>query len=117
LAAELDCPQVISIIDTKDEWYYQIHPERYVPALRDQDPETKQEVIVFESTACLQYLTHRFETDGYWSGRTAWEKAAVLSWTAYQTAGLGATAKYWLYFLKGYPSRDKPDPPMTAVRK
>jgi hypothetical protein len=28
-----------------------------------------------------------------------------------------ATAKYWLYFLKGFPSRDKPEPPIRAVEK
>lgn len=86
---ELQIPHVISVIDTKDQWYTRIHPERYVPALKDQDPETKQEVIVFESTACLQYLADGFDQDGAWQGRTVWEKAAVLSWTAYQTAGLG----------------------------
>jgi gliotoxin/aspirochlorine biosynthesis glutathione S-transferase len=89
LAEELECPHVISIIDTKDEGYQRIHPERYVPALRDEDPVNKAEVIVFESTACLQYLAERFDRDGVWNGRNAWEKAAVLSWTAYQTAGLG----------------------------
>ena len=89
LAEELRFPHVISVIDTKDEWYYKIHPERYVPALKDEDPETKQEVIVFEGTACLQYLADRFDPGGLWRGRNAWEKAAVLSWTAYQTAGLG----------------------------
>lgn len=77
------------MIDTKDEWYRRIHPERYVPALRDRDPETREDLIVFESTACLQYLAERFDTGGEWSGRTAKEKAAVMSWTAYQTAGLG----------------------------
>ncbi|CAD6584966.1 MAG: hypothetical protein ASARMPREDX12_001803 [Alectoria sarmentosa] len=116
LAEELQLPYVISVIDTNDEWYYKIHPERYVPALRDEDPDTKQQVNVFESTACLQYLTDRFDDNGFWQGRTAWEKAAVLSWTAYQTAGLGATAKYWLYFLKGYPSRQSPEPlPKTVA--
>jgi len=60
-----------------------------VPSLRDEDPETKEEVIVFEGTACLQYLAHRFDNDGTWSGRTACEKGSVLSWTAYQTAGIG----------------------------
>jgi glutathione S-transferase len=73
--------------------------------------------VVFESTACLQFLADRSDADGYWSGITASEKAAVLSWTAYQTAGLGATAKYWLCFLKGYPTREKPDPPVKAVEK
>jgi len=89
LAEELKLSYVLSVIDTKDEWYYKIHPERYVPALKDQDPETKKEVIVFESTACLQYLAERFDLDGVWTGRNAWERASVLSWTAYQTAGLG----------------------------
>ncbi|KAF2179230.1 glutathione S-transferase [Zopfia rhizophila CBS 207.26] len=117
LAEELQFSHVISVIDTKDQWYYKVHPERYVPALKDQDPESKKEVIVFESTACLQYLAERFDGDGYWSGRNAWEKAAVLSWTAYQTAGLGATAKYWLYFLKGYPTRANPEPLPKTVAK
>ncbi|KAF4335435.1 O-methyltransferase [Fusarium beomiforme] len=107
-AEELKAPYVLSIVDTKDEWFYKIHPERYVPSLKDRDPETGQDVIVFEGTACLQYLADRWDTMGEWTGRTAAEKGAVLSWTAYQTAGLGATAKYWLYFLKGYPNRQEP---------
>jgi glutathione S-transferase len=88
-AEELQFPHVISVVDTTQEWFYKIHPERYVPALRDQDPETGEEVVVFEGTACLQYLAERFDSDRVWTGRTAAEKAAVLSWTAYQTAGLG----------------------------
>lgn len=89
LAEELQFPHVLSVIDTRDEWFYSIHPERYVPSLKDEDPATKEKVIVFESTACLQYLTDRFDTDGFWTGRTAAEKGAILSWTAYQTAALG----------------------------
>lgn len=89
LAEELQFPHVLSVIDTRDEWFYSIHPERYVPSLKDEDPVTKEKVIVFESTACLQYLTDRFDTDGFWTGRTAAEKGAILSWTAYQTAALG----------------------------
>ncbi|KAJ5107505.1 hypothetical protein N7456_004180 [Penicillium angulare] len=108
LAKELDIPHVLSIIDTKSQWYYKVHPERYVPALKDRDPETNQNTIVFEGTACVQYLADRFDTDGKWQGRTSWEKAQILSWTAYQTAGIGATAKYWLYFIRGYPSRKEP---------
>ncbi|KAG2417905.1 hypothetical protein HFD88_001004 [Aspergillus terreus] len=107
LAHELEIPHVLSVIDTKDEWFYRIHPERMVPSLKDQDPETKAEVIVFESTACLQYLADRFD-DGTWTGRNAAERGSVLSWTAYQTAALGPTAKYWLYFLRGYPTRQNP---------
>ncbi|KAL3484362.1 O-methyltransferase-domain-containing protein [Aspergillus germanicus] len=107
-ARELKIPHVLSVIDTKDEWFYQIHPERMVPSLKDQDPETKKKVIVFESTACLQYLADRFDLDGSWIGRNAQEKGAVHSWTAYQTAALGPTAKYWLYFLRGYPTRQEP---------
>lgn len=138
LARELGAPHVLAIIDTRSEWYYSIHPERYVPALRDRDPATGEDAIVFEGTACLQYLADRFDTNGDWTGRTAAEKAAVMSWTEYQTAGIGyvpgvlraggkrkrkkasvlteclsssvsrATAKYWLYFLRGYPTRANP---------
>lgn len=89
LAEELDLPYLISVIDTKDEEYRQIHPERYVPALKDEDPESHEKIYVFESTACLQYLSDRFDQDGSWTGRNAWEKAQIMSWTAYQTAGLG----------------------------
>ncbi|KAB8274688.1 S-adenosyl-L-methionine-dependent methyltransferase [Aspergillus minisclerotigenes] len=108
LAEEIQFPHVLSVIDTRDEWFYSIHPERMVPSLKDQDPVTGEKVIVFESTACLQYLVDRFDTDGTWSGRTVAEKGAILSWTAYQTAALGPTAKYWLYFKRGYPTRANP---------
>ncbi|RMZ66213.1 glutathione S-transferase [Pyrenophora seminiperda CCB06] len=109
LAEELQIPYVASVIDTKEEWYRDVHPERYVPALKDWCPDAKKEITVFESTACLQYLAERYDTEGLWRGKTAAERAAVLSWTAYQTAGLGPTAKYWLYFLKGYPNRQNPE--------
>jgi glutathione S-transferase len=89
LAEELQCPHVLSVIDTKTDWAYKIHPERMVPALRDQDPVTGQTIRVFEGTACLYYLADRFDTDGDWLGRTAFERAEVHTWTAYQTAGLG----------------------------
>ncbi|KAJ9612673.1 hypothetical protein H2204_015014 [Knufia peltigerae] len=108
MARELNIPHVISVIDTTQEWFYRVHPERYVPALRDQGPDNGEEITVFEGTACLEYLASRFDAAGTWTGRTYSEKAAVFSWTAYQTAGLGPTAKYWLYFLKGYPSRAEP---------
>ncbi|KAI1653957.1 glutathione S-transferase [Daldinia decipiens] len=113
LVEELQIDHVISLIDTKSDWYRQIHPERYVPAIKDWCPDTKTEISVFESTACLQYLSERYDENGFWAGRNAAEKAAILSWTAYQTAGLGPTAKYWLYFLKGYPTRQNP----TALPK
>lgn len=66
-----------------------------VPSLKDKDPETGEKVIVFEGTACLQYLAERFDRDGEWGGRTAFEKGNVLSWTAYQTAGLGYGLSRW----------------------
>lgn len=124
---------MLSVVDTTAEWFYSVHPERYVPALKDQDPDTGDEITVFEGTACLQYLAERYDTAGEWKGRTLSEKAAVLTWTAYQTAGLGCvdsssskrssahlfrpTAKYWLYFLKGYPNRQSPEPLPKTVAK
>lgn len=60
-----------------------------MPAIRDRDPVTGEDAIVFEGTACIQYLAERFDKNGDWTGRTAAEKAAVMSWTEYQTAGIG----------------------------
>ncbi|KAK8044761.1 hypothetical protein PG993_004785 [Apiospora rasikravindrae] len=117
LAEELQLAHVLSIIDTSSTWYYQVHPERYVPALKDWCPATKKEIYVFESTACLQYIAEQYDPDGSWAGRNKAEKAQVLSWTAYQTAGLGPTAKYWLYFLKGYPNRQNPEALPRTVAK
>jgi glutathione S-transferase len=71
LAEELKFAHVLSIVDTKDEWYYSIHPKRYVPALRDRDPETNQDIVGLESTACLQYLAERFDSEGSWTSQTA----------------------------------------------
>ncbi|KAI0516993.1 glutathione S-transferase [Xylaria bambusicola] len=117
LLEELKTDYTISVIDTKTQWYYEVHPERYVPALKDWCDVTEKEVTVFESTACLQYLADRYDRGGIWNGRTPAEKAAVLSWTAYQTAGLGPTAKYWLYFLMGYPDRQNPESLPKTVKK
>lgn len=89
LAEELGFPYRLSVIDTRDEWFYAVHPERMVPSLKDRDDVTGEKIIVFEGTACLQYLTAKYDIHGEWAGRTAWEKAQVLSWTAFQTAGLG----------------------------
>ncbi|KAK7558812.1 hypothetical protein IWX49DRAFT_633705 [Phyllosticta citricarpa] len=92
-AEELGFPHLLSVIDTRDEWFYAVHPKRIVPSLKDQDDVTGEKIIGFEGTACLQYLAAKFDNEGLWTGRTWWEKAQVLSWTAFQTAGLGATAK------------------------
>lgn len=89
LARELDAPHVLSVIDTHSDWYYSVHPERYVPAIRDRDPVTGESAIVFEGTACIQYLAERYDTNKDWIGRNYAERAAVMSWTEYQTAGIG----------------------------
>jgi gliotoxin/aspirochlorine biosynthesis glutathione S-transferase len=79
LAEELQIQHVLSVIDTTQQWYCRVHPERYVPALKDRDPETGEEITVFEGAACLEYLAERFDAEGKWKGRTAREKAVVLS--------------------------------------
>lgn len=89
LAQELGIPHVLSVIDTTSHFAYKIHPERMVPALKDKDPVTGEQINVFEGTACLQYLADRFDVNGNWTGRTAAERGAVYTWTAYQTAGIG----------------------------
>jgi gliotoxin/aspirochlorine biosynthesis glutathione S-transferase len=89
LVEELRVPYTIELVNTKADWYGKVHPERYVPALRDFDGQIGRDIFVFESTACLQYLAERYDAGGDWKGRTSWERAQVLSWTAYFTAGLG----------------------------
>lgn len=70
-----------------------------VPSLKDQDPDTGKDIYVFEGTACLQYLADRFDLDGSWTGRTAFEKGNVYSWTAYQTAAIGSVFSPFLFFF------------------
>lgn len=89
LAQELAIPHVLSVIDATSHFAYKIHPERMVPSLKDKDPMTGEQINVFEGTACLQYLADRFDVNGNWTGRTAAERGAVYTWTAYQTAGIG----------------------------
>ncbi|CAI6337026.1 unnamed protein product [Periconia digitata] len=89
LAEELNLSYEVSIVSTKDEWYHAVHPERYVPAIKDRDAKTLEYFFVFESTACLQYLVDAYDKTGTWSGRTQKEKALVTAWLAYQTAGIG----------------------------
>lgn len=117
LAEELQFPYLVSCIDTTQDWFYKVHPERYVPALKDTDPDTGEEFYVFEGTACLQHLASRFDVTGAWTGRTAFERAQVFTWAAYQTAGLGPSAKFWLYFSKGYPNRQSPEPLPKTIAK
>ena len=89
LAQELGTPHQIAIVNTKDPFYGEVHPERFVPAINDRCPVTHQEINVFESTACLQYLAAQYDSKGLWTGQNAWERGQVMSWTEYQTAGLG----------------------------
>ena len=102
LAEELKIEYEISVVSTKDEWYQEIHPEHYVPALRDRDATTQEDLYVFESTACLQYLAERYDLDGVWNGRNSKEKSQILSWVAFQTAGLGSVPVYLLLIRMKY---------------
>jgi len=95
LAEELQLRYDVSVVSTSDDWYHAVHPERYVPTIRDQDPATHESFFVFESTACLQYLADTYDETGTWSGRTRKEKAEVMAWLAYQTAGIGYV-QHWI---------------------
>lgn len=89
LAEELGIDYDLSIVSTKDDWYHAVHPERYVPAIKDRDALTSEDFFVFESTACLQYLIDAYDKTGAWSGRNQKERSSVMAWLAYQTAGIG----------------------------
>lgn len=89
LAEELGIDYDLSIVSTKDDWYHAVHPERYVPAIKDRDALTFEDFFVFESTGCLQYLVDAYDKTGAWSGRNQKERSSVTAWLAYQTAGIG----------------------------
>jgi len=89
---------------THEQWVYQIHPERYVPRPEGPGPRRpRRRSSSSRARRACSTLQERYDKEGAWAGRSLREKAAVLTWTAYQTAGLGATAKYWRL---GYPFRN-----------
>lgn len=68
-----------------------------VPALED-SAHSNHRFSVWESTATLTYLADAYDRNGVFGGRTVAERAEIGNWLTLHTAGLGPTAKYWLYF-------------------
>ncbi|KOS22914.1 Glutathione-S-transferase [Escovopsis weberi] len=108
----LDCLQVdydAACIDgptTRTDWYTKIHPQRYVPALIDE--EDGKRVVSWDSSQILQYLADKYDGSKSWSGRTPAERLEIGNWLTFETASLGPTAKYWVWYAIRKPEDQNP---------
>lgn len=72
---------------SRTAWYTKIHPQRYVPALVDE--EDGQRVVSWDSSQILQYLAEKYDDEGSWGGRTPAERLEIGNWLTFETASLG----------------------------
>lgn len=91
---------------TRADWYTQIHPQRYVPALID--AEQGRRVTAWDSSMILQYLGKKYDTTGAWTGASPGEELEIGNWLTFETASLGPTAKYWVWYAIRKPEDQNP---------
>ncbi|OJJ45947.1 hypothetical protein ASPZODRAFT_68717 [Penicilliopsis zonata CBS 506.65] len=99
LLESLGIPHDVVVLDgptTRTDWFTALHPQRYVPALLD--GVDGQRTYVWDSSAMLEYLAERYDTAHAWSGRDMCEKNEIRNWLTFETASLGPTAKYWVWY-------------------
>nr|QSQ85915.1 glutathione s transferase [Preussia typharum] len=81
---------------TRTDWYTKIHPQKYVPALIDS--EDGKRVTSWDSSQILQYLANKYDKQMHWGGATPAEQLQIGNWLTFETASLGPTAKYWVWY-------------------
>ncbi|KAH7361342.1 glutathione S-transferase [Pyrenochaeta sp. MPI-SDFR-AT-0127] len=81
---------------TRTDWYTKIHPQRYVPALIDANNGNR--VTSWDSSQILQYLANKYDKKMLWGGSSAAEQLEIGNWLTFETASLGPTAKYWVWY-------------------
>ncbi|KAL5403314.1 hypothetical protein PMIN06_007944 [Paraphaeosphaeria minitans] len=81
---------------TRTDWYTKIHPQRYVPALIDSVDGNR--VTSWDSSQILQFLSTKYDKEGRWGGATLAEQMEIGNWLTFETASLGPTAKYWVWY-------------------
>ncbi|KAJ4342313.1 hypothetical protein N0V95_006988 [Ascochyta clinopodiicola] len=96
---------------TRTDWYAKIHPQKYVPALIDSH-EGKR-ITSWDSSQMLQYLASRYDEGSSWGGISLAEQLEIGNWLTFETASLGPTAKYWVW----YAIRKEEDKNPTAQEK
>ncbi|RYP29370.1 hypothetical protein DL767_006756 [Monosporascus sp. MG133] len=91
---------------TRTDWYTKIHPQRYVPALIDAEKDKR--VTSWDSSQILQYLANKYDAEMTWNGKTQEEQLEVGNWLTFETASLGPTAKYWVWYAIRKPEDQNP---------
>ncbi|KAH7048244.1 glutathione S-transferase [Macrophomina phaseolina] len=87
---------VLDKVAAAAEWFRQIHPLLYVPALIDNVDDER--LVLWDSSAILSYLGERYDKQKQLVGRTMRENAEISSWLTFETASIGPSAKYWVWY-------------------
>lgn len=107
---------------TRTDWFTKIHPQRYVPAMIDE--EDGQRVTSWDSSQILQYIAKKYDVKKSYCGSTAAEELEIGNWLTFETASLGyvqrhesgdellkncsPTAKYWVWYEIRKPEDQNP---------
>ncbi|OAQ61130.1 hypothetical protein VFPPC_13216 [Pochonia chlamydosporia 170] len=91
---------------TRTDWFTKIHPQRYVPAMIDE--EDGQRVTSWDSSQILQYIAKKYDVQKNYCGSTAAEELEIGNWLTFETASLGPTAKYWVWYEIRKPEDQNP---------
>ncbi|QYS99532.1 hypothetical protein H0G86_006658 [Trichoderma simmonsii] len=91
---------------TRTEWYTKIHPQKYVPAMIDSS--LGERITSWDSSQILLHLANKYDVEKSWSGSTAAEQLEIGNWLTFETASLGPTAKYWVWYSIRKPEDKNP---------
>lgn len=91
LMKELSVPYKIHVVkSTKNEtWFHDVSPHRMVPAMEAMERRGERRLNIWDSTACLLYISDAYDHTGVWKGGDLWERTQVANWLTFLTAGLG----------------------------
>ncbi|KAM6483889.1 membrane dipeptidase-domain-containing protein [Trichoderma sp. SZMC 28011] len=91
---------------TRTEWYTRIHPQKYVPAMIDSS--LGERITAWDSSQILLHLANKYDVEKSWSGSTVAEQLEIGNWLTFETASLGPTAKYWVWYSIRKPEDKNP---------
>ncbi|PTB62205.1 glutathione S-transferase [Trichoderma citrinoviride] len=91
---------------TRTDWYTRLHPQRYVPAMIDSSMGKR--VTSWDSSQILVYLASKYDVEKAWGGSTVAEELEIGNWLTFETASLGPTAKYWVWYAIRKPEDKNP---------
>ncbi|KAL6895117.1 membrane dipeptidase domain-containing protein [Trichoderma evansii] len=91
---------------TRTEWFTKIHPQKYVPAMIDS--YLGERVTSWDSSQILLYLANKYDVEKAWLGSTMAEQLEIGNWLTFETASLGPTAKYWVWYSIRKPEDQNP---------